>query len=78
MTRETIGFIGLGNIGRPMATHIAGAGFGMVVCDIAGRSERAPDGVAVGISAADVVEAFAAEEPERDHMHIYEFVRDRQ
>ena len=29
MTREMIGFIGLGNIGTPMADHIAGAGFEM-------------------------------------------------
>ena len=54
MTRETIGFIGLGNIGRPMATHIAQAGFDMVVYDIAGTSQRAPDGVTSGTSAVDV------------------------
>ena len=77
MTRETIGVIGLGNIGKPMATHIARAGFDMVVYDIAGMVERAPDGVAVGTSAADVVEAFAADDPERDQLRIYEFVRDR-
>ena len=54
MTRETIGFIGLGNIGKPMSTHIAKAGFDMVVYDIAGTAERAPDGAAASTSPADV------------------------
>ena len=111
MTRETIRVIGLGNIGKPMATHIARAGFDMVVYDIAGTVERAPEGATAGTSAAvvtrrstaiflslptveavaakgcrhhvaraalDVVEAFAAKDPETDQMRIYEFVRDRQ
>ena len=54
MMRETIGFIGLGNIGKPMATHIARAGFDMVVYDIGGTVERAPDGAMAGTSAAAV------------------------
>ena len=54
MTRETIGFVGLGNIGKPMANHIAQAGFDMVVYDIAGSAERAPDGVTTATSGADV------------------------
>ena len=62
MTRETIGFIGLGNIGMPMSDHIARAGFDMVVYDIAGTAsnsfywERAPKGAAVGTSPADVAQ----------------------
>ena len=62
MTRETIGFIGLGNIGTPMSDHIARAGFDMVVYDIAGAAsnsfyfERAPKGAAVGTSPADVAQ----------------------
>ena len=62
MTRETIGFIGLGNIGTPMADHIAGAGFDMVVHDMAGTAsnsfymERAPKGAAIGASPADVAQ----------------------
>ena len=62
MTRETIGFIGLGNIGTPMADHIAGAGFDMVVHDMAGTAsnsfymERAPKGAAIGTSPADVAQ----------------------
>ena len=74
MTRETIGFIGLGNIGKPMATHIARAGFDMVVYDIAGTAERAPDGATAGTS---VAVGFAAENPKADQLRIYEFVRDR-
>ena len=54
MMRETIRFIGLGNIGKPMATHIARAGFDMVVYDIGGTVERAPDGAMAGTSAAVV------------------------
>lgn len=62
MTQETVGFIGLGNIGEPMADHIARAGFDLVVHDIAGTEsnsfyeERAPKGAEVGASAADVAQ----------------------
>ena len=62
MTGETIGFIGLGNIGMPMCDHIAQAGFDMVVHDIAGMEsnsfymERAPKGAAIGASPADVAQ----------------------
>ena len=42
MTKEIVGFIGLGNMGMPMAHNIAGAGYDMVVFDIAGTAERAP------------------------------------
>ena len=31
---ETIGFIGLGNIGGPMARNVLGAGFGLVALDL--------------------------------------------
>ena len=54
MRRETIGFIGLGNIGKPMADNIAQAGFDMAVYDVAGTPERAPEGATVGGSAAEV------------------------
>ena len=62
MTRETIGFIGLGNIGTPISDHIARAGFDMVIYDIAGTAsnffymERAPKGAAIGTSPADVAQ----------------------
>ena len=37
----TIGFVGLGNMGRPMADNIAAAGFDLVCFDAAGTAERA-------------------------------------
>ena len=54
MTDETIGFIGLGNIGRPMADNLAASGLEMVVYDIAGTQERAPKGAGIGTSVGDV------------------------
>ncbi len=54
MSEETIGFIGLGNIGKPIADNIARAGFDLVVFDIAGTAERAPDGAAAAASAGEV------------------------
>ena len=53
---EVVGFIGLGNMGKPMANNIARAGYDMVVFDIAGTAERAPEGATIGASAGDVAE----------------------
>lgn len=39
---EVLGFVGLGNMGRPMAANIAGAGFEMLCFDAAGTVERTP------------------------------------
>ena len=47
---ERIGFIGLGNIGRPIADNIAREGYEMSVYDIAGTNERAPAGTFVSSS----------------------------
>src|SRR5215217_1854961 len=48
---ETVGFIGLGVMGRPMAKHIVSAGYALVVRN---RSRAAVDDlVAAGASAAD-------------------------
>lgn len=60
MARETIGFIGLGSMGKPMASHIAQAGFDMVVYDAAGTEERAPTGATCATSVADVARQAAA------------------
>ena len=60
MTQETIGFIGLGNIGKPIADNIARAGFDMVVFDIAGTAERAPEGAAAAASSSEVAERSSA------------------
>ena len=38
------GFIGLGNMGRPMATNLVAAGRRLVAYDAAGTAERAPEG----------------------------------
>jgi 3-hydroxyisobutyrate dehydrogenase len=35
MTITRVGFIGLGNMGSPMAAHLAGAGFALTVSDVA-------------------------------------------
>jgi len=52
----TIGFIGLGNMGGPMAANIAKSGLPMVAFDAAGTAERAPDGAALAESAAEVAQ----------------------
>ena len=35
MTMTQVGFIGLGNMGSPMAAHLVGAGFALTVSDAA-------------------------------------------
>jgi len=54
MSQERIGFIGLGNMGRPMAGHVAAAGHNLVCYDIAGTESRAPKGAACASSVAEV------------------------
>ena len=49
-----VGFIGLGNMGRPMAKNLAAAGHRLCVHDAAGTAERAPEGVDSGNSVAHV------------------------
>jgi 3-hydroxyisobutyrate dehydrogenase-like beta-hydroxyacid dehydrogenase len=49
----TLGFIGLGQMGGPMAANIAKAGFGLTVFDKAGTAERAPAGAALAVSVED-------------------------
>ncbi len=56
MAKEVVGFIGLGNMGKPMANNIARAGYDMVVFDIAGTAERAPEGATIADSVRDVAE----------------------
>ena len=52
----TIGFIGLGNMGGPMAANLAKSGLPMVAFDAAGTAERAPDGAERAESAAEVAQ----------------------
>ena len=54
MTKETIGFIGIGNMGGPISKNLAAAGYHIVGYDIAGTAERVPEGAAVGRNAGDV------------------------
>lgn len=52
---KVVGFVGLGNMGRPMASNIARAGFEVVCFDAAGTQERLPDGATAAASLATVV-----------------------
>ena len=53
---EKIGFIGLGNIGKPIADNISRGSYVMSVYDIAGTRERAPAGAFVSSSVTEVSE----------------------
>ncbi len=48
------GFVGLGNMGGPMAANLARSGVELVVFDKAGTAARAPAGARAASSAADV------------------------
>lgn len=53
----TIGFIGLGKMGAPMAARLATAGHPLVVFDLAGTAARAPAGATAADSARAVAQA---------------------
>lgn len=55
-----IGFVGLGNIGYPIASRIAGAGLPLTVYDIAAGAERTPKGAVLASSPEELVEASEA------------------
>jgi 3-hydroxyisobutyrate dehydrogenase-like beta-hydroxyacid dehydrogenase len=54
MSDQLIGFIGLGNMGKPMAGHVAKKGHAMIVYDLAGTAQRAPAGAKIAQSNAEV------------------------
>ena len=54
---EQFGFIGLGQMGGPMAGNIAAKGFPRTVYDKAGTQGLAPEGAQLGANAADVARA---------------------
>ena len=54
MNDSPIGFVGLGNMGAPMAANLADAGWSLVVHDAAGTRERAPAGATVAATVAEV------------------------
>ena len=57
MVTETLGFIGLGNMGGPMAANLATAGYRLSLHDKAGSCERAPEGAAIATSLGEVARA---------------------
>jgi 3-hydroxyisobutyrate dehydrogenase len=50
-----VGFVGLGNMGGPMAARIAAAGFELVGFDVAGTAERLPAGAVAAATVQEVV-----------------------
>lgn len=51
---STVGFIGLGNIGGPMAANVAAGGFPMIAFDAAGTAARLPKGATAAASCTEV------------------------
>ena len=54
MTDEVFGFIGLGNMGQPMARNAKAKGLAMIVHDLAGTADRAPEGAEIAQSNGEV------------------------
>ena len=54
MTEQLLGFIGLGNMGGPMAANLAAAGNPVMCYDDAGTAERAPDGATHASSVGEI------------------------
>ena len=54
MAEEQFGFIGLGNMGQPMARHVREAGHEVIVHDLAGTADRAPAGAGIAQSNGEV------------------------
>ena len=54
MTNEHFGFIGLGNMGGPMARNVCEKGLSLIVHDIAGTADRAPPGAQIAQSNDEV------------------------
>ena len=57
MASDDIGFVGLGNMGRPMATNLLKSGRSVVVHDAAGTRARAPRGARLAASNAALAAA---------------------
>jgi 3-hydroxyisobutyrate dehydrogenase-like beta-hydroxyacid dehydrogenase len=57
MSARRLGFIGLGNMGGPMAANLAAAGIALSVYDQAGTGDRAPEDAHRADSAAEVAAA---------------------
>ena len=59
MSTGPIGFIGLGNMGGPMAANVKAAGHDLMAFDLAGTEARAPEGARAATSTAEVAGACA-------------------
>ena len=55
MADPLFGFIGLGAMGEPIASNIAEKGHAMIVHDIAGPADRAPEGAEIAQSNFEIV-----------------------
>jgi 3-hydroxyisobutyrate dehydrogenase len=55
MADERFGFIGLGNMGQPMARHVSEAGHELIVHDLAGTADRAPKGAGTAQSNSELI-----------------------
>ena len=55
MNEDFVGFIGLGNMGAPMAANLASGGRSVIVHDAAGTRERAPARATIAESVAELV-----------------------
>jgi 3-hydroxyisobutyrate dehydrogenase-like beta-hydroxyacid dehydrogenase len=53
---STVGIVGLGNMGAPIASHVADAGFELVGFDVAGTQGRLPPGADGAGSVAELAE----------------------
>ena len=54
---DKYGFVGLGDMGGPMAANLAGGGFQLIVYDKAGTENLAPSGTEIGAGIKDVARA---------------------
>ena len=57
MTEPLLGFIGLGNMGGPMAANLASVGNSLICYDASGTAARAPDGARHAANSAEVAES---------------------
>ena len=56
MTENLYGFIGLGNMGCPMAENIVSKNIPLIVYDLAGTEERSPDKAIIAVSNQDLAQ----------------------
>ena len=57
MTEPLLGFIGLGNMGHPMAANLALSGSSLICYDASGTADRAPEGARHAANSAEVAKS---------------------